>query len=340
MKNKQLIAVCDASENYALNLSGSLMQLVPEYMSVSTFTSVEALAKYSTENEINTIIVSESSYDPCVMQATFGVLIVLRENPEFVLEGAILIDRFQSREDLLMSVLKNLPESMEGCFVKRLKTRSWKVIGLYSPVRRCLQTSFGLSMGQLLAQEHKVLYMNFECFSGFSRWFEKQFDSDVLDLLYFFDCDKEKLARRIPMMVHRLGDLEIIPPAASYYETSDRGGEHWVEVFRAIEDVTDYEYLILDLTDSMQGLLQVLEYCDRVYTLVREDTLSLAKLEQYEHWMVQHSWAEIMSKTLKFNLPSFDDLPARPDMLPRSELAGYVRAIINEDTLERKVINE
>ena len=81
----------------------------------------------------------------------------------------------------------------------------------------------------------------------------------------------------------------------------------------------------------MNGLLEVMEYCDRVYTLVRDDIISRSKLEQYESWMVEHSRADIMSKTLKFNLPEFTDVPMRPDMFAHSELAGYVKGVIADD---------
>ena len=39
-----------------------------------------------------------------------------------------------------------------------------KVLGVYSPVGRCLKTSFALTMGKLLAQEERVLYPNLEEF--------------------------------------------------------------------------------------------------------------------------------------------------------------------------------
>ena len=35
-----------------------------------------------------------------------------------------------------------------------------KLIGVYSPVGKCLQTSFAFVLGQLLSKKHKVLYLN------------------------------------------------------------------------------------------------------------------------------------------------------------------------------------
>ena len=40
------------------------------------------------------------------------------------------------------------------------------IIGIYSPVNRCLKTSFALTMGQLMARDRKTLYVNLEDCSG------------------------------------------------------------------------------------------------------------------------------------------------------------------------------
>ena len=329
--NYRTIAVCDLDSNYALNLSGALDQALYGQFNITTFTSSSALCEYVAAHDVDTAIISESAYDSDLMQALPVTLILLRENPDFVEEKAILINRFQSREDLMESVLKVLPDSVHDSSVQRLRSCPWKVIGIYSPIRRCLQTTFAMSLGQLLGAEHKCLYMNFENFSGLSGWLNSEFKSDVTDLLYYFDCEQDKLSLRIPLLVHRVGDLDVLPPAEAYYDTYDRNGQRWVELMKAMELATDYEYLILDLTDSMSGVLEVMEYCDRIYTLVRDDSISAAKLAQYERWMVEHSRADIVGKTLKFRLPEFSDIPSRPDMLTHSELGGYVKAVINED---------
>ncbi len=331
--NETLIAICDTDPRYTMTLSSALSKELPQGMLISSFTGIEMLLDYSKDHAISVAIVSESSYSPEIEQAHPDTLMILKETPDFAPEGALLIDRFQSREELIGSVLKFLPERMERFKGSRLTGRSWKAIGIYSPVHRCLQTTFALSLGQLLAEDHRVLYVNFENYSGLSGLLNTEFKSNMVDLLYYFDCDPDKLAVRLPLMVYKLGNLDMIPPAPGYLDTYERTGDKWVEILNKISDLTDYEYVILDLTDSMYGLLEVMEYCDRIYTCVSKDDLSKYKLAEYEKWMVDHSRADLIGKSVRFSFPQFKDLPVDPEYLPGCELAGYVKSIITEDEL-------
>ena len=328
-----MIAVCDTDEYYAISLSNSIAAVVTNLFRVTTFTNIGSLMTYMSNEQVTVLIISESTYDSSIINSLNGTLIVLRENPSFVLEGAILIDRFQSRDGLLNSVIKNLPDDVDSYAGKRLETYRWKTIGIYSPIHRCLQTTYALALGQILAQKHKVLYMNFESFSGFSGWLSKEFESDIVDILYFYNCSPDKLKTRIPAAVHKIGNLDILPPANAYYDTYEKTGEMWIQLLDAIENVTDYEYLILDLSDAMHGLFKVLGYCDRIYTLVKGDSLSRHKIAQYEKWMVEHDYADIIGKSKKFSFPEFDDIPERPDMLTHCQLSGYIKAILDEDKI-------
>lgn len=50
-----------------------------------------------------------------------------------------------------------------------LPKKEMRIIGIYSPVGRTQKTSFALTMGQILAKERAVLYLNMESYSGFER---------------------------------------------------------------------------------------------------------------------------------------------------------------------------
>lgn len=328
-----VIAVLDEDERYAGGVSALLADAYGRRAEVVTFTDMNYLEHFCEKTEIQLLVTTQDMYCMSMHELNIGQIAVLADDMRFLTEenelsGKVFaVDRYQPAETIRNEILEHMNTSPTGM----VSGKRWKAVGVYTPIHRNLQTNFSLTLGQLLAEKGKTLYMNFENYSGFSGWMSKEFRMDVVDMFYFLDCDKDKLAGRIPLAAQSIGKLDILPPAPSYFDTYDRTGEKWLELFRAIEAATDYEYLILDLSDSMQGLLQVMGYCDRIYTLVRDDVLSGAKLAQYEQWMVSHSYADIMGKTKRFRLPQFEKLPQTPELLTRSELAGYVRTIIAED---------
>ena len=56
-------------------------------------------------------------------------------------------------------------------------------------------------------------------------------------------------------------------------------GTGWLDLFREIEKVSEYEFLILDLSDCLMDLWEILQSCDHIYTIVREDPLAMAKID-------------------------------------------------------------
>ena len=89
--------------------------------------------------------------------------------------------------------------------------------------------------------------------------------------------------------------------------------------------MTDYEYVILDLSDCVRGLMKILRECDEVYTITRTDRMSKAKLEEYERQLGECGYEDIRLKTRWTQLPVFDALPASAGQMSCGPLADYIR---------------
>ena len=92
----------------------------------------------------------------------------------------------------------------------------------------------------------------------------------------------------------------------------------------------EYEYVILDLSESMQGLFDILRLCDRIYTLTREDRIARAKLLQYEQVLALHEYEDVMDKTRQLNLSHIRRLPEELELLTRGELADLVKGLLKD----------
>ncbi|MCM1175831.1 MAG: hypothetical protein NC341_12380 [Blautia sp.] len=335
MKEK-IMAVCDLEEAYAFRMAEFIVQKGSIPYKLHLFTGTEALELFMEKNEISVLLIGEGAMGKLKKEPGIPNVFVLWEGGEKRNTAYRYIDKYQKPEAIFREAAEHIAEMKGWEEARERGVSKLKVIGIYSPVRRCLQTSFALTMGQLLAREHKTLYLNFECYSGFDRMLQREFQADMLDVLYYFKCAREKLSLRLPSMVQSINGLDFIPPGKSGLDMQGITGEQWLELLRMIEGVGGYEYLILDLTDGMNGLFSLLSRCYRIYTITKDDGFAMAKISQYEQILRMNELDEIADKTVKCRFPLFEKLPSDLNLMTHGELAGYVKAIIREDLHEKQ----
>ena len=91
-----------------------------------------------------------------------------------------------------------------------------------------------------------------------------------------------------------------------------------------------YEIVILDLSESMQGLFDLLRICDKVFTLTGEDRVAQGKLAEYEQILASYEYKDVLDKTHKCMVPKVRRVPEELEQYTRGELADYVRNMIRE----------
>ena len=258
-------------------------------------------------------------------------MFVLQESEQAEQDEICRIDKYQSPEKVVQKMLDVMADKGEWKDYPQATDTEVKMIGIYSPVKRCLQTSFALTLGQLLAKEHRTLYLNFEMYSGLGELLRREYQTDILDLMYYFQNAREKLALRLPAMIQSAGGLDYIPPMQYALGIREVPGEQWLARCRDMAVIGEYEYLILDLDDGIDGLFDLLKNCQKIYTITRDDPFAMAKLRQYEQMLQFGELEEITEKTVKCRFPIFKHLPESLEMMTHGELAGYVKSIIQED---------
>jgi hypothetical protein len=116
-----------------------------------------------------------------------------------------------------------------------------KIIGVYSPVKRCMQTTFCLALGRILAEESKVLYLNFETFSGFNQIMDRTYRSDITDMMYIYECIPEKFILKLATITEKLDDkLDYIAPSAVFPEMMNIPGRQWTKLLETLRSQSDY----------------------------------------------------------------------------------------------------
>lgn len=336
MTNK-IMAICDTEEGYAFRMAEYLLEKVKLPYALHLFTAVEELEKFAGREEIEILLIAESAWRLIkeeYIRTQVAQMFILQESSEALQEDMCCISKYQSPEVVVQEILNVIADGSGWKDCPEATDTTVKMIGIYSPVKRCLQTSFALSLGQFLAKEHKTMYLNFEMYSGLGELLRREYQTDMLDVMYYFQSAREKLALRLPMIIQNAGGLDYIPPMQYSLGIREVPGEQWLALCRDIAAIGEYEYMILDLDDGIDGLFDLLKSCQKIYTITREDHFAQAKLRQYERMLQQGELEEISEKTVKCRFPIFQELPDSLDMMTHGELAGYVKSIIKEDIYE------
>ncbi len=331
MDDANILVLFDREEGY--------VQLMTEYLrsrrelpwEVHCYTDEESLVAGEAKGRIAVLAAAESVYSEKLKELEPGRMVVLNESGMLRFEDAVHINKYQAAENVRRELLELYAEMTEVSYPMLRREGDTCFIGFYSPVGSCLQTSCALTMGQLLAAKHRTLYMNFEYHAGIGRLLTELKTRDLADLLYFLTAEREKFKLRFESMVCRIGELDYIPPMRMGQNLPEVNPGDWQALFEKLGELGEYEYIILDLSESIRGLFDILRACSKVFTMTRDDEVSYCKLLHYEQVLRFGAYDDVLEKTKRCPMPHIRKLPADLLQLTKGELAAYVeRQMIGE----------
>lgn len=325
----KVMVLCDTEEEYA--------QLMTEFMrkqknlpwELHTYTNVDTLLG-TEQSGLAMLVVAESAFRQELRGLAPGCLVVLGESGVMRWEDISYVDKYQEAEEVFRQLLGVYMEIADIQLPFLRTNRKTVFIGNYSPVHRCMQTSFAITMSLMLAKKHSTLYLNFEHYAGISELLPDMQTLDLADLLYFLNAQKDKFRLRLQTILKHKGALAYVPPVKSGQNLITVTPQEWLGLLERIEELEEYEYVVLDLGESMQGLFEILRMCRHVYTLTREDRIARGKLLQYEQVLALYEYGDVLGKTKRLSLSHIRKLPEELEQLTKGDLADLVKGLLGD----------
>lgn len=319
-----LLLFCDAEEDYAQHMSEYLRRKGDFPWEIAIYTQIQELAKV--QEEIDLLLIAEEAYMMLEGSIHAKQTVVLKEHGSLPEEKVVSIDKYQSAENIKRKLIELYRQE---CGVDIRSDSKVKFIGMYSPVRRCLQTTFALTYGQLLAEKHRTLYLSFECYGSRQEWSAE--DEDGLAELLYFLPQEDNFLSHIKAVVRKVGNLDYVTPMMNGHNLLYVSVQEWLKLLHCLAECGEYEYIILDLSENMQGIFEILRFCSRIYTIVKEEPVARCKVTQYEQLLALQEYEDVKRKTSKYVLPLFRKLPTRLEQYTKGELAEYVRELLYKE---------
>ncbi len=329
---KRVMAVYDVDQLYAERFAEFVNRKEQVPFSVMAFTALERLKTYAADHEIELLLINASVTREEIDKLGAVRVVRLADGEVIPLEEQYpSVYKYQAADSIMREVMDcYCTEPAEPGFT--MVSKISRVIGVYSPVNRCLKTSFALTMGQLLARDSKVLYLNLEDCSGLGRLIGEEYKSGLSDLLYYYSQEGFSWVR-LGSVIYTWGDLDYVPPVRYPEDLSQVTAQTMAGLVGRIARESAYEVIILDLGQFGKKASEVLEICDVVYMPVKDDCLSAAKVEEFEEYLVSSGHESLKNRIQKLKLPYHCSFGRRDNYLEQllwGELGDYTRQLLRK----------
>ena len=304
MSEKNLV-ICDREIGYAMALAENISERGELHVKVYTFTSLERAFLFSQEKKIHILLVDEDleGYEREVME-TEAQFVLIHGGHREVREKERPIYKYQCAAHIIQEVFEYYVESTDGNILKEYGQNRTRVEAIYSPVRGIGKSRFAIALGKELARNQKVLYLNLEEYPGFEVNGPCEDNLNLGDLLYFQRQNEGNLCLRLQSAVKKMGELDYLPPIYLSTDLKEVKEEEWISFLKKVVAFGYYEKILLDMSESVQGLFSILNMCDLVLMPIADDESSFQKVNRYEACVKRLKLEKIKENTKQFILPS------------------------------------
>ncbi len=324
----EILAIADKDRDYMEKFNNYIQEKYSGLFECHLFTGRESLFDYGLKNRISVLLIDSSLYDEDVRRFKAQRIFLLDEEDRILEDDENIrkIDRFRPADSIIKDILKECAMS-EGKGNSGMRMGQSSIYTVFSPVTRSLKTTLAVCLSQLLSDRDRTLYVNTEAFSGFNQLFMKKYESDISDLLLYMKGSGSNFRFRLQSTVDSSQGYDYIPPGMMPDDIYCVEGEYWLKLLEEAGKC-GYAYVVLDCGSHINGLFEIMKKSRRILMPVRGDSISKARVTQFEALLHISGQEELISDIEKLQLPYFEKLPSIAADLRMTELGQYVEKIL------------
>jgi hypothetical protein len=297
--------ICDVEREYSKNLLQALNNRKEFGFQIYLFHDIVELEEFSRQVPVSILLIDDSFPVEIRKGITSEQCFILQKDRHGTLNKKERgIFKYQSVDALLCQIFEETFETGKNL---RGELQEGVIIGVYSPIHRIGKTTFALELGRELAKKGPALYLNLEEYAGLESYLPNQTGKTLEDVIYFLRQEKKNLGFRIRNIAGQMGELQYVLPMEIAQDLRQVKKEEWMELFHQILEDCLYRYIILDLSDAVQGLYSILRECHTVYTPYIEDEISKAKMRQYTENLRRLGYEDVLEHTIETFIQKRED---------------------------------
>jgi len=318
--------IYDNNEVYARKLLSGFSVRAESKFGVLLFTDKEELKKYLLDNSPAVMLISENGYFEELKKIFKGQLCILSENSYInedsciYGEDTIEIYRYQSIDKIFKKVMENSKLQARGNVEFR------EIIGIYSPVYVEQRTAFAINVAKAMADKYKVLYINFEEFSGLDEIFFSENGLTLSDAFYYYRQSGQQSYEKISNTINNCEGIDYIAPVVCAEDISFMDIEDVVGFIDYVGNGGGYEIIVLDISTAIRQSWRLMECCNIVYMPIKNDYLSNRKIIALESYYYSLGVDSIIKIIEKIRLPEGENAVDK-DFISKIAVSGMYRYV-------------
>lgn len=298
--NEQNLVICDREIRYANGLGENISKQENLAVKVYVCSNLAKVIELSKEKPIHIFVVDEGySFSERSQIKTNQVFVLARGKVSDLGEEEYQVRKYQCADEIIREIFESYVEKTKKNVTRSVRKDAARLVAIYSPIHRLGKTTFAIAFGKECAKKKKVLYLNMEEYAGMTE----EEGLNLGDLLYYLKQGNGNIAIRLQAAVKHMEQLDYLAPIPVTQDLKEVSPKEWTELIQEMLENTTYELVILDLGESVQGLWNIMEQCDRVYMPVLADVISQQKIKQYDKTLEQLGMEKIERITCRFVMP-------------------------------------
>ena len=276
------IGLYDPDATYRELLMRGLMERCPQGARFVEFTRLDAIKSFSVGKKLVLLVICELAVNEEIMRDFEDMLVLLTEEQceeENVKPPNVF--KYQSLSTLAGKIFEQLMLHTSRDLSVSLYRPSMRgsIWGVYSPLGRCLKTSFSIAAAQIMGEHKRTLLLCFEEHSALPEMLdiEDYTGKDMSDAVYMYM--QGELMSGIASVIMSCHSFDIILPPKNPQDIRELGERDLEEFIGAFADI--YGCVIVDFGEGLLHINRALSVCRRIFMPVRTDWLSQVKLNKY-----------------------------------------------------------
>ena len=312
------LAICDTNKEYMLRLKKRLDLKGGFPFEVITYDNLDIFFKRINQKMPDIALIEEKLICDYFHLADFTakekiILIALTEDElmkntenEEVPEIPC-INRYQSAESIKNQMLQMVSDKI--CDYSGKKSlphgKNTEILGFYSPVKRVMQTEVALTMGHVLKDDGRCLYLDFDAFPQDIENDEgyEEVTKNIADLVFAASNNTGNLILKLESMKKDYMGTDYVCGVSDYRDITESEIQDWIELINRLEEIKIYDYILLNISDNLPGFMNILKKCSKIYTIFDNNKKSQKTIKQYQENLQSENMKEVYSKSKFIVIP-------------------------------------